>query len=129
MAAPEKNKNAEKWDFKTAEKLMIKAAELSENPNYDFIGEVAKDLKSTKDIFDYIVNKFPELKHYKSIIKNNCEVNCFKNMKNEKINVATGMINLKSNHGWTDRIDQNNTGQINITWNEQKTYDPEPETD
>ena len=30
-------------------------------------------------------------------------------MKREFINVATGMINLKSNHGWTDRVSNDHT--------------------
>jgi hypothetical protein len=60
-------------------------------------------------VFDYIVDKFPELKRLKRRLKNNCEVNCFRNIKNENINTAAGIMNLKSNHGWTDRLQQDVT--------------------
>jgi len=42
-------------------------------------------------------------------MKNNCEANCFNNIKKENINTAAGIINLKSNHGWSDRIQQDVT--------------------
>ena len=109
--APKGNKNAEKWTHEEAEKFMLKAVELSNHPDYDFIGEIAFDLDTDKGTFDYLVEKFDDLAKYKERIKSNCEVNCFRNMKKENINVATGMINLKSNHGWTDRIQTDNTNR------------------
>ena len=42
-------------------------------------------------------------------MKNNCEANCFNNIKKENINTAAGIINLKSNHGWSDRIQTDHT--------------------
>ena len=113
--APKENKNAERWTLEEATKFFDKALELSKKPNYDFLGEIAYDLEEDKGVFDYLIEKFPELKWYKNRIKSNCEVNCFRNMKKENINVATGMINLKSNHGWTDRSDVTTGGsQISI---------------
>jgi hypothetical protein len=109
MGAPKGNINAEKWDHETAKGLFDKAIELSKLPDYDFIGEIAYDLELDKGIFDYLVEKFPEFSVYKKRILSNCEVNCFRNMKKENINVATGMINLKSNHGWTDRVANDHT--------------------
>lgn len=103
------NKNAERWTLEKAIDFMEKAIDLSRSDSYDFIGEVAYDLNEDKGVFDYIVTKYPELKQLKSRIKSNCEVNCFRNIKREKINVATGIINLKSNHGWTDRSENKNT--------------------
>lgn len=113
MAAPKENKNAEKWDFETSKSFMDSAIVLSEDEDYDFIGEVAKDLGYDKGVFDYIIEKFPQLKHLKSRIKNNCEVNCFRNSKKGKINTAIGIVNLKSNHGWTDRVEQTHEGGKN----------------
>ena len=98
------NTNAEKWDFDTSEKFMQKALKLSKEKDYDFIGEVAYDLNQDKGTFDYIIEKFPELSPLKTRLKNNCEVNCFRNIKTEQINTAAGIMNLKSNHGWTDRL-------------------------
>jgi len=100
----EGNTNAEKWTFERASKLMNDAVELSKSESFDFIGEVAKKLDTYIDVFDYICDKFPELKKQKNKLKRNCETNCFSNIKNENINVGAGIMNLKSNHGWTDRV-------------------------
>jgi len=100
----EGNTNAEKWTFERASKLMNDAVELSKSESFDFIGEVAKKLGTYIDVFDYICDKFPELKKQKNKLKRNCETNCFSNIKNENINVGAGIMNLKSNHGWTDRV-------------------------
>jgi len=104
VGAPKNNKNAEKWTIEEATKFFDEALILSKTETYDFLGEIAYDLDQDKGLFDYLSDKFPDLKTVKNRIKGNCEVNCFRNMKKEKINVATGMINLKSNHGWTDRV-------------------------
>ena len=109
--APKENTNAEKWTIETATEFMTKAVELSKSYDYDFIGEIAKELDSYIDVFDYLVEKFPELKRLKTKMKRNCEVNCFSNIKKENINTAAGIINLKSNHGWTDRTQQDVTTQ------------------
>jgi hypothetical protein len=107
------NKNAEKWNIDTATELFNSAIELSENIDYDFIGEIAKDLNQDKGLFDHLVERFPELKPLKTRIKSNCEVNCYRNTKKNRINTAVGIINLKSNHGWTDRneIDHTTKGE------------------
>ena len=111
--APENNKNAEKWPFDEAEKLFQQAVELSFNEGYDFIGEVAKKLNTYIDVFDYLTDKFPELEKYKKQLKRNCEVNCFSNGKNGNIVPSLAIMNLKSNHGWTDRVEQKS--ETNIT--------------
>lgn len=121
MGAPKGNNNAEKWDIETATNLFNQAIDLSKLPEYDFIGEIAYDLELDKGTFDYLVEKFPQLSSLKKRILYNCEVNCFRNMKKENINVATGMINLKSNHGWTDRVANDHTTKGDkitppITW-------------
>jgi len=108
MSAPKGNTNAEKWTKEQATDFMNESVELSENPEYDFIGEVAKDLNQDKGTFDYLISKFPELRRFKTRILSNCEVNCFRNSKKGKIKEATAIVNLKSNHGWTDRIENDN---------------------
>src|SRR5690606_2091790 len=119
VGAPLNNTNAEKWDKDTAYSFFEAAIELSEKDEYDFIGEVAKDMKQDKGVFDYLVEKFPELKKHKERIKNNCEVNCFRNGKKGNIVSALSIMNLKSNHGWTDRIatktDVNLNGKISLS--------------
>lgn len=108
--APKENTNAEKWNYETAEKLFLDALELSKDEQYDFLGEIAKKLESYIDVFDYLTDKFPELLRYKKQIKRNCEANCFSNSKRGNINTAIGIVNLKSNHGWTDRADLTSGG-------------------
>lgn len=105
------NKNAEKWTFADAEEFMLEALEKSKNDEFDFIGEVAKSMNSYIDVFDYLITKFPELKHIKNHIKRNCESNCFSNGKRGDINTAMAIVNLKSNHGWTDRHDTTSNGK------------------
>jgi hypothetical protein len=103
MAAPENNLNAEKWDIKEAKELFEKSLEMSINKEYDFIGEIARDLNTYRDIFTYLVDKFPELKTLHKRILSNLEANCFSHTKTNKINTAVGIVNLKSNYNWTDR--------------------------
>ena len=117
------NKNAEKWTFEEAEELLKKAIEISKKRDYDFIGEVAKKQGTYKDFYNYIVNKFTELKPLLKQIKSNCESNCFYNGKKGNIVPSMAIMNLKSNHGWTDRVETdvttkgkeiNNTPVINF---------------
>ncbi len=105
MAAPIKNKNAEKWDIVESTELINKAIELSETTEYDFIGEIARKLQVNKSTFTYLSDKFPELKQKHLLLISNCEANCFSNGKKGKINTAMAIMNLKSNHGWTDRTE------------------------
>lgn len=103
MAAPEGNKNAEIWDVESAKQLFDKALQLSKTDTYDFIGEIAKKLDTYRDIFTYLSDKYNELKPIYKHINGNLEANCFSHIKKGKIKEASGIVNLKSNHGWTDR--------------------------
>lgn len=108
------NQYSEKWTFEEAEKVMIRSVELSKSKKYDFIGEVAKELGIYRDLYDYILEKFPELKAYWRELRNNCEANCFANGKNGTIVPSLAIMNLKSNHGWTDRAEVKEVKQDNI---------------
>lgn len=118
MAAPKGNTNAEQWTLMEAETLFISALELTKKDEYDFIGEIARDLNTYRAVFDYLVEKFPELTELYKKIHSNLEANCFLHTKKETINVATGIVNLKSNYKWTDRqqVDTN----INVNEDTQK---------
>jgi hypothetical protein len=48
-------------------------------------------------------------------IISNCETNCFSNSKKGNIREATAIVNLKSNHGWTDRNENNVNVKGNIS--------------
>mgnify|MGYP003665132531 FL=1 len=106
------NKNAEKWGLEDAKEFFDKAIELSEDKgrDYDFIGEIARELKQYKEIFSYLANKFSELKTPHKRLISNCEANCFYNGKKQNITPSLAIMNLKSNHGWTDRVDTTSKG-------------------
>ena len=103
--APKENKNAEKWTIEEANDFMDKAVELSANKKYDFVGEVAKELGQYHQLFTYLKDKFPDLDYQYKMIFSNCETNCFLNGKKGDIIPSLAIMNLKSNHKWTDRVD------------------------
>lgn len=140
--APYGNRNAEKWTFKKAVKLFHDAIELSnqketfkihgneiEGYKYDFIGEVARHLGTFKEIFSHLIKRegFSSLKRLHNQLITAIEQNCYHNTKKGIIREATGIVNLKSNHRWTDRLDNttkdekiNDNKQINLTINSAK---------
>lgn len=106
------NLNAEKYPEEKALELFSKALDMSVNNKYDFIGEIARDLSVTRNLFNQLAKKFPKFKVVENQIISNLEANCFMHTKKGDINTAAGIINLKSNHGWTDR--QETTSQQTI---------------
>lgn len=112
MSAQPGNKYAEKYDEQTASDLFDSAIELAKTGEYDFIGEIAMELNTSHKIFNYLSNKFQHLKENHDTLMAYVEASCFRNAKRGKIKDSLAIVNLKSNHGWTDRqrIDNNITG-------------------
>lgn len=111
MGAPKGNLNAEKWLESDAISLMESALNLTKEKEgdgykYDFIGEVARDLGTHHHALSYLAKKFESCKEPLEMVKMNLEANCFFNTKKGNIREATGIVNLKSNYKWTDRVDQ-----------------------
>jgi len=120
----EGNTNAEIWTFEKAEKLLTNAIILSNEKEpftlkrgdvfetisgykYDFIGEIARELNTYhENITRDIPNRHESLKPLVTKLIYNLEANCYSNTKKGIIKEATGIVNLKSNHKWTDRLDQ-----------------------
>lgn len=112
--APKENKNAEKWTKEESIKLFNDAIKLTENDSdYDFIGEVAKSLQTYRDVFTYLKDKYKECKPLYKRLTSNLEANCFSHGKKGDINTAMAIVNLKSNHGWTDRVENTLEGGEN----------------
>lgn len=110
MAAPEGNKNAEQWNEEDSIKLFNKAIGLAtKDSDYDFIGELARDLDTYRDIFTYLKEKYESCNYLYVKLLGNLEANCFSHSKTGKIKEASAIMNLKSNYRWTDRseVDQN----------------------
>jgi len=118
------NKNAEHWTEEEAVKLFDDAIAKSKEEDYDFIGEIARDLGTYRDVFDYLTTKFKDLKPLHKTILQNLEANCFSHAKKGKIKEATAIVNLKSNYKWTDRNDHTSGDKelkgFTIEWGENK---------
>jgi len=104
--APKKNKNAEKWTLDESIDFMESALLIAKKKKLDFIGEVASELDTYREIFVYLKDKFKECKTLYKRLEQQCESNCFSHGKTGDIVPSLAIMNLKSNHGWTDRIDQ-----------------------
>lgn len=133
------NNNAEKWNKEASIKLFEDAIELTNKQedfivsgktvkgySYDFIGEIARELGTYHEKFNHLLERFPnELETLNKQLRNNIEQNCYSNTKRGIIKEATGIVNLKSNWKWTDRVENENknTHEINISpieWVKQK---------
>jgi hypothetical protein len=120
--APYGNRNAEKWTFKKAIRLFHDAIELSNKKEtyylkvadkavevdgyvFDFIGEIARELGTFKEIFSHLSKRFKSLERLHCQLISNVESNCYYNGKKGNIKEASALMNLKANHRWTDRMD------------------------
>lgn len=101
------NTNAEVWIEEDAIDFFNKAIELAKDPikKFDFIGEVATEMDSYRDVFTYLKDKYKECKPLYKKLTSTLESNCFSHGKKGDINTAMAIVNLKSNHGWTDRAE------------------------
>lgn len=116
------NQYHEKWTEDEAIRILEDAIKLANSKEgnaytYDFIGEVARDMGYYKEIFTYLKDKFKSCKPLHRQLVSTLESNCFYNSKKGNIKEATAIVNLKSNHNWTDRVEQKHdipTGEIII---------------
>lgn len=132
MAAPKGNTNAEKWgdveslDLYNQADLIVKRkcdyiinGKKVKGYEFDFIGELADELDVYRDLLQRdIPNKFEWARERFNKLKNKLETNCYSNTKKGIINTAVGIVNLKSNHNWTDRQQTDHTSggdKINLT--------------
>ena len=110
MGAMLHNRNAEVWDLEAAVKFMNDSLELAKEKKHDFIGEVARDMDTYRDVYTYLKKKYKECMPIYKRIMQECESNCFTHGKKGDINTAMAIVNLKSNHDWTDRVDTTSKG-------------------
>jgi hypothetical protein len=125
VGAPIGNTNPQIWTLEKSNELLDKAIALTDEMEtvivdkipveaykFDFIGEIARELDIYRDLIPRDIKKHhPELTEKINKLINRLEANCYSNTKKGKINTAVGIVNLKSNHGWTDRqqIEQHQT--------------------
>lgn len=110
MSAPKGNTNAEKWTLEESTAFMEEALNTAKTEEFDFIGEVASHLDSYREVFVFLKDKYEECKPLYKRLQQQCESNCFSHAKKGDIVPSLGIINLKSNHGWTDRVDNTSKG-------------------
>lgn len=124
------NKNAEKWTEEEAISFFNQSLILTEKTEqitkgekkvtaytYHFLGEIARDLDEPRDLFTDLKDKFKDHSEIPALyrkLKRNVEANCFTDTKKGLIKEGIGIVNLKSNYGWTDRIEEKHKGEINI---------------
>jgi hypothetical protein len=136
--AMEENNNAEVWALEDADKLFDRAFEMVEDEElyivaggikvdgykHDFIGTIVRELREEyknfgkvgrKLLSDDLPNRFPHLKDRYNALLSELETNCYENTKKGKINTAIGIVNLKSNHKWTDRTESKNDNTTTTT--------------
>ena len=115
MAAPKGNTNAEKWTEEEALDFMRRSLMAMEKEPFDFIGELAQEMGKYRKLYNYLADKFPECKVILNKIEQECEANCFRHGKKGEIVPSLAIMNLKSNHGWTDRVaSQNDNTNVNL---------------
>lgn len=123
VGAPKGNKNAEEWTLEKALVLFdLIMKKLNEKTTYmvngkrvegylcHYLGEATDEADTTIDVVKYLRVKFTLESEYNRL-KSKSERNCFTDTKKGIINTAVGIVNLKSNHGWTDRMDQTTKGE------------------
>lgn len=122
------NNNAEKWTEEEAINLYNEAFSLAERKikfpvglktvegwEFDFIGEIASELKLYHELLSvHLPSRFESCKSLWLSLKSKMESNCYSNTKKGIIKEATGIVNLKSNHGWTDRQQMTIPGGVTL---------------
>jgi hypothetical protein len=122
------NTNAEVWTLEEAEKLFNEAENIVKRKcdyningkdvkgyEFDFMGELVDELDVYRELMTkHLPNRFPLLKHRLDSIISKLETNCYSNVKKGIINTAAGIVNLKSNHKWTDRTENKNENDTTL---------------
>lgn len=109
--APIENKNAEKWTEQEAISFMEQSLAMVKIEEFDFIGELAQKMGQYRTLYNYLSDKYKPCKTLLNIIEQECESNCFRHGKKGDIVPSLAIMNLKSNHGWTDRVDSTTKGE------------------
>lgn len=113
MAAPKKNikqkpKPYINWTYEEAEKFLIESLDYSKTGILTFV-EISNKFNQYTAIFDYLTNKFENLKSIKEEIKKQLENNIVVGAMQQKYNATFSIFNLKNNYGWKDKseVDSN----------------------
>ena len=124
MAAAEGNKYAEKVTLDEARSL----AELALNKVSDdcfYLSSVAVECDTYRQKFEYVLQKFNNDDQVFNTIKklyNKCESIVMEKTGKGDITPALGIFVLKAYHGLMETSKVEQTGTMEMTWNENKNY-------
>ena len=124
MAAPEGNKYAEKITLDDA----IALAELAYSKISDdcfFLSKLADECGTYRQKFEYVLQKFNDDEKVFNTIKriyNKCESIVMEKTANGDIVPSLGIFVLKAYHGLMETSKVEQTGDLSLTWQENKTY-------
>ena len=109
----EGNKASEKWTLSEVTILFDKAMDLSKNAIT--LTDIANELDLYPNVFDYLVEKYPDFISYKKTILKQIENNTYKGALNGDYTPSIAIFGLKNNHGWKDKSEVEQTvHQTNI---------------
>lgn len=99
------NLNAELYDEEQAYDLFCQMIVMSHDDNYTFFKQITREFGITENVIKHLVKRFTSLKEPYDLIKENLETNCYTATNDGKLKLPLAMLNLKSNYGWTDRVE------------------------
>lgn len=99
------NLNAELYSEEQSLDLFCQMIVMSQDNSYTFIKQITREFGITENVIKHLVKRFPTLKEPYDLIKENLETNCYTATNDGKLKLPLAMLNLKSNYGWTDRIE------------------------
>lgn len=126
MAAEQGNKYAEKITLEDA----IALAELAYSKISDdcfFLSKLADECGTYRQKFEYILQKFNDDEKVFNTIKriyNKCESIVMEKTAKGDIVPSLGIFVLKAYHGLMETSKVEQTGEMNLTWSENKNYGP-----
>ncbi len=124
MAAEQGNKYAEKITLEEARHLAVLALNTVSN-NCFYLSSVADKCDTYRQKFEYILKKFNDDEQVFNTIKklyNKCESIVMEKTGNGDITPALGIFVLKAYHGLMETSKVEQTGDLSLTWQENKTY-------
>lgn len=113
MSGYEGNKNAEKWDEKTATAFVDEVYQyVLDNEDCIFIGEPMAHLGYYRELWPYLKNKFDfnTIKRVESIL----EARLVSKGVGGSSNATMTIFTLKNNYGWKDKTQTELSGKINV---------------
>lgn len=99
------NLNAELYSLEDSLDLFGQMLVMSRDNKYTFIKQLSIQFGISYDIIVHLKKRFSQLVPIYNLIKDNLENNCYTASNEDKLKLPLAILNLKSNYGWTDRIE------------------------